>query len=107
MVSNIEMTKEMRGTKLNLQYFIGFENFGFLVFGLPVGFKVVIFRGFSAQLRKRKYRNGAKHSPPSLGAEVAQRAKNQGFEIKRANSISFFLMNYKVLALSPGLFTHF
>ena len=55
MVSNIEVTKDMRGTKFNFQYFIGFENFGFLVFGLPVGFKVVIFRGFSAQLRKRKY----------------------------------------------------
>ena len=107
MVSNVEVTKEMRGNQFNFQYFIGFENFGFLVFGLPVGFKVVISRGFSAQLRKRKSRNGAKHSPPSLGAEVAQRAKNEGFEIKRANSISFFPINYKVLALSRGLFTHF
>ena len=64
----------------------------------------LIFRGFGAQLRKRKYRNGAKHSPPSLGSEVAQRAKNESFEIKRANSISFFLINHKVLALSPGFF---
>ena len=107
MVSNIPVTKDMRGTKFNFQYFIGFENFRFLVFGLPVGFKVVIFRGFSAQLRKRKYKNGAKHSPPSLGAEVAQRGKNEGFEIKRANSISFFLINYKVLVLSSSLFTPF
>ena len=107
MVSNIEVTKDMRRTKLNFRFFIGFENLGFLVFGLPVGFKVVIFRGFSAQLRKRKYRNGAKHSPPSLGAEVAQRAKIEGFEIESSNSISFFLINYKVLALCPGLFTHF
>ena len=35
MVSNIPVTKDMRGTKLNFQYFIGFENLGFLVFWLP------------------------------------------------------------------------
>ena len=72
-----------------------------------MGFEVVIFRGFSAQLRKRKYINGAKHFPPSLGAEVAQRAKNEGFEIESNNSISSFLINHKVLALRPGLFSHF
>ena len=55
MVSNIPVTKEMRGSKLNFQFFIGFENLGFLVFGVPVGLKVVIFKGFGAQLRKRKY----------------------------------------------------
>ena len=107
MVSNIEVTEDMRGSKFNFQFFQEFENLDFLVFWLSLGSWALIFRGFGAQLRKRKYRNGAKHSPPSLGSEVAQRAKNESFEIRRANLISFFLMNYKVLALSPGLFTHF
>ena len=69
----------------------------------------VIVKACGAQLQKIKkiYINGANHFSKFLGAEVAQRANNEGFEIKRANSISFFPINYKVLALRPGLFRPF